>query len=114
MRALLMILVVTVLMGVPAGHAKKKKKPEFHKMFKVVNQDMTAYMIYFGCMGMNSLKQELGPGETQEYGGNDQTCQIVIRPSDRLTQKILQKSCDLAAEVTITSGKAEVSGCQES
>lgn len=89
-----------------------KRKPKYDKLFQVTNHDLAAYMIYFGCPGLNAIKQEVGPGETIELGGNDKTCHIMVRPSAAIHTKIFQKSCDKAATLTILNGRVEIEGCQ--
>lgn len=97
------------LLVVNALNAKTQKEPE--KKFQIINHDLTAYTVYFGCQEQSTLKNEVGPGETLDLDGNDKACHIMIRPSAQMYTKLFQKTCDLAATITITNGKAEMIGC---
>jgi hypothetical protein len=90
--------------------AKKKKQPA--KVFQVINQDLEAYTIYFGCVGDNSLKLEVGPGETKELEGNEESCQVMVRPSAAIHTKLFQKSCETSATLTITNRRVSLTGCE--
>ena len=111
----LKLLCCVLLLAMPA--VAKKKEPA--KVFTFINLDESAYLVYFGCVGLNSSTQELLPKDPEKedsgqilFEGNENACSMMIRPKEAIHKKIFQRRCEADAIVTIENGRASISGCK--